>query len=573
MAQAAKYFTAGEIHNIDECCKVAESFEYFLSTYCQIEDKEKKAPVLFKLWPAQLRILPLIMFAFRLVILKARQLGLTWMCAAYVLWYAMTKPMKLVIVMSAKGDWAVEFMDRIYFIINFLPPWLYPPISKQTTEVLRFNHANKVTSTIKSLPTTEAGAQSKTPDILILDETCWNPYAKEIYNASKPGIDAAGGRIIIISNSIKNAPGWGWTRDMFVRAWKGLIDFQYVFMPWQDRPGRPENFRETQASAEGMDEQSVIEHYPETIEEAISAISGSYFGKTLSRHDEFIRDHEDTGTDGLLNVEINPDTGSEKIVFVPGQGFLTIWRKPYHTEKDSQLWVKRYAIGADISEGLGQSYSVAYVIDRKLDVLVARIRSNRLDAVEFADQLWWLSRYYNSSTREGEDCNALICCEVTGAGQTTVKELQKKGANQYVRLMPGKIAGVVTKQLGWHESEQAKHELCGDLKHWFRITAGGFYCPVLIDESSTTILHEGTRRIGPEDASKHWDCVVAAGCTIQASYFLGGPTYAIGDKRVAERQKAEEMENLDSASRAAATEYSEIIKQIKMQQEHMENRF
>jgi len=450
------------------------------------------------------------------------------MCAAYVLWFAMTKPMKLAVVISAKGEWAVEFMERIYFMLNFMPEWLYPKVVKETTEVLKFEHIVKtengyetVNSTIKSLPTTEAGAQSKTPDILILDETCWNPYVKQIYNASKPGIDAAGGRIIIISNSIKNAPGWGWTRDMFTKAYKKLIDMAFVFMPWQDRPGRPKNFREIQASSEGMDEQSAIEHYPETIEEAISAISGSYFGKTLDRHDRFIREHDIKGTNGYLQR----NKVTKDIEFIEDEnGIITIWRYPYYLHKDwgGRYWTKRYGAGADISEGLGQSYSVGYIIDRKLDELVARIRTNRLDAVEFAEQLWLLSQWYRSGRKEGGYENALICAERTGAGQTTVKELHKKGANQYVKIIPDRVGNTVSTQLGWSESEQAKHELCGDLKNWFRITKGGFYCPILVDEASTTIKHEGTRKIGPEDNTKFWDCVVAAGCTIQASYFLGG---------------------------------------------------
>ena len=41
--------------------------------------------------------------------------------------------------------------------------------------------------------------------------------------------------------------------------------------------------------------------------------------------------------------------------------------------------------GADVSEGLGKSYSVGYVIDRKHDELIARVRTNRLDAVQFAE--------------------------------------------------------------------------------------------------------------------------------------------------------------------------------------------
>ena len=524
MGQTALNFTDDERYQIEECRKVCKSFLYFLSTYCHIEDKETKGPMLFNLWPAQIKIIPLILTAIRLIILKARQLGLTWMCAAYVLWFAMTKPMKLVVVISAKGDWAVEFMERIYFIINFLPDWLYPKIVKETTEVLKFEHIiqtgpgqfDTVESTIKSLPTTEAGAQSKTPDILILDETCWNPYVKAIYNASKPGIDAAGGRIIIISNSIETAPGWSWTRDMFVNAWKGLVDFSYVFMPWQDRPGRPANFRELQAGSEGMDEQSAIEHYPETIEEAISAAAGSYFGNSLARHNQPLAGHV-----GMIikNKKGELEFKAQK------KGILEVWRYPYYLEEgfNDTPWTVRYCIGSDVSEGLGQSYSVAYVYDRLINEFVARLRSNRVDAHTWAKQLWALSNYYRNAVPSDpwyvtQPC--LICVETTGAGQTTVKELKNLGANLYVELAAGKVGSEVTTRFGWHETNQKKHDLSEDLRNWYKTTTGRIYCPILIDESSTWIKHEGGK-IGPEDG-KFGDCVIGAGLTIQADYFMEG---------------------------------------------------
>lgn len=497
------------------CAEGYQGFIRFLQKYCYIQDKIEKRPSLFRLWPAQLRILPEIFSAMLLIVLKARQLGLTWLCAAYCLWVVCFHPMKLIVVISAKGDWAVEFLDRVYFILARLPDWMLPKVLKDTSEVFRVHH-KEGNSEIKSLTTTEAGAQSKTPDILILDETCWNPYVREIYNASLPGIESAGGRIIVISNSIKAAPGWGWTKEIFVNSMKGVNGFKRIFMSWMDRPGRPENFRAIQIEA-GMDPEDVIEHYPESESEAIAALSGSYFGNTLNKHEASCR----PGSKG----EIRRDRFGDIVFEVESKGIIELWRYPYYLleDWDGHYWERRYAIGSDVSEGLGQSYSVGYVMDRHFDELVCRVRSNRLDAVQWADILDLLARWYNNANNHAKTDGAVICAERTGAGQTTVKELLKKGANQYVRLVPGKVGSPVTKELGWHESEQAKHELCGDLKHWFRTTTGGFYDALLLEECSHTIKHEGTQRIGPEDDTKLWDCVVAAGCTIQASHFLGEP--------------------------------------------------
>ena len=485
--------------------KVVKSFPFFIANYCHIIDKNTKEAIKFKLWSSQEKILPDILNAMLLIILKARQLGLTWICAAYVLWYAGTKRNRLVVVISAKGDWAVEFLERVYFMLQRLPKWLFSAkVVKETTEVLTFKHSDGSESTIKSLPTTEAGAQSKTPDVLILDETCWNPYIKEIYMASKPGIDAAGGRIILISNSIKYAPGWGWTRDIYIGAMQGLNAFKRIFMPWQARPDRPENFKAIQLN-EGMDDEDFSAQYPETEDEAISTLTGSYFGKTLSRHS--------TGEFKGITGKFYTDRRNELAFIESKSGALEIWRYPYYLLDgyDQLPWTIRYAIGSDVSEGLGLSYSVAYVIDRLFDQIVCRMRSNRIDAYIWANMLQELSLYYD---------RALICTERTGAGQTTVKRLSELNANQYVELVSGKIGSPVTKRFGWGETQQAKHELSGDLKQWFRVTEGGFCCPYLLSESSIWIRHENGR-LGPEEG-KLGDCVIAAGLTIQASQFLGG---------------------------------------------------
>ena len=504
--------------------KAAASFEYFVQEWCWIEGKEEGVAIPFKLWPAQKRILPTFLSALLLIILKARQLGLTWLTAAYCLWFALFHPGKLIIVISAKEEWAVEFLDRCKFILNRLPLWMIPEVEKESGQQLRFvfkrtKHGKVLESSdIKSLATTVEGAQSKTPDVLVMDETARNRYAKQIFASSKPGIDKAGGRIIVISNSHKDGVGWGWTRGIYVGAMKGLNKFARVFMPWWDCPQRPRNFKALQLES-GIDEDDFSQNYPETEEEAISAMAGSYFGKTLARHESECL----PGVRGWLKRVKSASGHAAGVEFEEDKkGIVEIWRYPYHLVEgwDGVYWTDRYAAGSDVSEGLGQSNSVAYVIDRSLDELVCKVCSNRLDAVEWAEQCKLLTEYYCSATDEsGTPKDALICVERTGAGQTTVKELSKVNANQYVREVTGKIGSGMTKEFGWHESEQSKHLLCGDLKAWFRNTTGGFYDGQLIDEASTTIKYEGSNRIGPEDG-KMWDTVVSAGCAIQASMFV-----------------------------------------------------
>ena len=510
---------------IDECRQVWISFLYFLNEYVWIENKETKAAMKLKLWPAQAGIIGEMVGCLLLVILKARQLGLTWLTAAYVLWRSIKHPLHLTVVISVNEDLSIEFLDRIYFILDRLPSWLYPPIKTRTKQTLEFLHYEGTISTIKSMPTTEMGAQSKTPNILVMDETCMNRMAADIFNSSYPGIEAAKGQVIVISNSIKGGPGWGWTRDLVTAALKGANGFKAIFLPWAAHPGRPEDFRQRMEAA-GMDKQDVAEHYPESITEALAAATGGYFGDTLARHKDFadgIRGHLQLVKGSKVEVEFVPEE----------RGPVRIWRYPYELVDgwDGSYMTHKYAIGSDISEGLGQTTSSAFVIDRSRDEFVAKVKSNRIDAVEWAQILYLLALYYGdfidrtqSRNFRVERVTSLICVEVTGSGQTTVKELIKKRANQYVRMVPDKVGSGLTRQYGWPENQTAKYELAGDLKQWFRATKGTIYDADLIDQASIFIRHENGRLGHEEGVNKFDDDVIGAGLTLQASNQLGeGP--------------------------------------------------
>jgi hypothetical protein len=504
----------------DESIAVCDSFEYFCDNYVWIEDKERKAPLKLKLWPAQREVIGKLINDQLLMLLKTRQVGLTWLDAAAELWLAITNPLWLSIIISASEDHAVEFLDRVKFILDRLPSFLIPPIKSKTQQVIEFNHKG-TTSTIKSMPTIKMGAESKTPNRMVIDEAHTIREIRQIFNSSYPGIEQAKGQVIIIANSIKMAAGWGFVRELYTNSMKGLNKFARIFLPWTAHPERPANFRALMID-KGMTPEDVAENYPETEEEAIAAASGSFFGSDLARHNESKR-----GVRGdLIHI-----TKTELDFEENARGTLEVWRWPYYLLEDwnNNKWERRYAIGADVAEGLGGDYSVAYVYDRYLDEIGARYRSNRMDADKFGQYLQMLSKYYDK---------ALIAVERNGAGITTIKRLQALSANQYVRLTPGKIGKAVTKEYGWLATggvNGSKWELCGDLRTWFAKTKGSIYCPILIDEASVFIKYEnGT--LGAEEG-KHDDCVIAAGLMLQASVFVGDKAKEIKPKYYGWRER------------------------------------
>lgn len=488
---------------IDECAKVWRSFLYFLDAWTWIEDKEKKRPMKLTLWPEQRRIIPIIVGELLLTLLKTRQVGLTWLAAAYVLWMAIRSPLFLAVIISASEDHAIEFLNRVYFIMNRLPKWMIPPIQSKTKMQIEFAHQGGSVATIKSMPTIEMGAESKTPNILIIDEAHTIRTVRDIYNSSYPGIEQAKGQVIVIANSVKSGPGWPFVRDLYLDSMSGKNSYKRIFLPWTAHPERPADFRLRMERA-GMAHEDVIWHYPETEEEAISAIASSYFGDALARHNK--------ARPGIKGMFFRDERTKEVSFRAANNGIVELWRYPYPLAKgfDGYQWERRYCLGSDVSEGQGASDSGCYVMDRHLDEIVCKIKSNRIAAHTWADIVLMASDYYD---------RGIITVERTGAGQTTVKILDEKKANQTVRLISGKTGSAVTKEFGWHESQQSKHELCNDLRQWLKTMRGTLWDAELLGQLQTWIEDE-TGKLGPEEG-KLGDLVIAAGCMIQAHLYQG----------------------------------------------------
>ena len=87
-------------HYLKEVLKCRKSFVYFCECYCQIlADRGQGGDwVPFHLWPQQRRVARLLQEQRLLVVLKARQLGLTWLVVAFGLWLLLFHPIATVLL-------------------------------------------------------------------------------------------------------------------------------------------------------------------------------------------------------------------------------------------------------------------------------------------------------------------------------------------------------------------------------------------------------------------------------------------------------------------------------------------
>ena len=103
----------------------AESPLYFIHHYVHIYDALIKDWVPFKLWPAQARTLKVFQCSLLVIVIKARQIGLTWLALGYALWLMLFHPAATILLYSRRDDEAIDLLDfRLKGMYRRLPRWM-----------------------------------------------------------------------------------------------------------------------------------------------------------------------------------------------------------------------------------------------------------------------------------------------------------------------------------------------------------------------------------------------------------------------------------------------------------------
>lgn len=240
----------------------------FIDRYVIIDDAqdhgEGVGTMSFTLWEAQKDLLGAMEAEPRLLILKARQLGISWLCCAYALHLCLFKPNRLVLTFSIGQEEANEMMRRIQAMYDRLPEQMRGahPVSKRNTEEITWQNG----SAIHALPSRKSAGSGYTASLIILDEFAKNENAAKLYTAVKPTIDS-GGKMIILSTA--NGAG-NLFHDLVTKAQSGTSRFAFRFLPWQARPGRDQAWY-IQVAADAATMALHRQEYPANPDEAFEA--------------------------------------------------------------------------------------------------------------------------------------------------------------------------------------------------------------------------------------------------------------------------------------------------------------
>ncbi|MBC8248532.1 MAG: hypothetical protein H8E90_02535 [Anaerolineales bacterium] len=251
-----------------ELVKCSLSGEYFIDTYCWIEDKTAREWVRFQLWPAQVSTLQAITENKLFIVLKARQLGLTWLLVCYGLWMMLFRPGSGVLLFSRRDDEAAELLDRVRQCHLRLPSFLQARVGTDNDHELELVNLGSVA---QAFPTTKHSGRSYTATLAVVDEADYIRWLRQLLTAVKPTIDA-GGQLGLISTVDKEDPS-----SEFKRIWNQAVaggnSYRPIFLPWHSRPGRDAAWYAQQQA--DYTEDDLFQEYPASPAEALAARKSS----------------------------------------------------------------------------------------------------------------------------------------------------------------------------------------------------------------------------------------------------------------------------------------------------------
>lgn len=238
-------------------------------------------------WPKQIEALEAIHNDKRVIVLKARRMGLSWVALVYALWVAIFQQGTRILILCKNEDDAAQLLDRIRRMYDRIAN---DPLSRHVLTDLKTPASGKApkdavttlaigTSVIRALPAKARAARLETSALVILDEFAFVPESEAIWRAILPTTEAeddadldfiddtppvldSEGRLVAISTGNGTTGAGKAFADQWERADSGKSGFRAVFLSWRDRPGRDEAWRERMMEALGDVESFEVE-YPE----------------------------------------------------------------------------------------------------------------------------------------------------------------------------------------------------------------------------------------------------------------------------------------------------------------------
>lgn len=244
----------------------------FIWNYVRILDPDHGI-IPFELWREQAECVRDFEQSRWVIILKARQLGITWLVLAYAVWKVLFRPGYTIVVVSKEEEAVKELMRRVRFILENLPRWMtrqkadtdpgWPgPVWDSLVMSVEILHPEGPSSRIVGEQQSKDSGRSFSASMVILDEWAFQELAEQIWTAAYPTINRPDGGQVIGLSTMEHG-------SFFQRMWDGAVaglnGFKTIFLPWWvDKRRTPEWYERTKRQFPT----SYLREYPASPEEA-----------------------------------------------------------------------------------------------------------------------------------------------------------------------------------------------------------------------------------------------------------------------------------------------------------------
>ena len=167
---------------VKEIVKSGKKPVYFINTYCKIPHPGKGL-IPFKTYDFQADLVDDLALHRFIVVLKARQLGISTITAAYVAWLVLFHRDKNVLIVATKLQTAANLVKKVKTILKNLPPWL---------KIANFSVDNKNSieltngSQVKASSTSGDAGRSEALSLLVIDEAVHIDGLDELWTGLYP---------------------------------------------------------------------------------------------------------------------------------------------------------------------------------------------------------------------------------------------------------------------------------------------------------------------------------------------------------------------------------------------------
>ena len=364
----------GVIHNftqeeIQEYIKCSKDPSYFTKKYCKVIHLDKGL-VPFDLYPYQEKMFKQFNNNRFNIVLACRQSGKSISSVAYLLWFAVFHPEKVIAILANKGSTAQEMLGRITLMLENLPFFLQPGTRALNKRSIEFSNNSRIVSAA----TSGSSIRGMSVNLLYLDEFAFVENAAEFYTSTYPVISSGKETKVIITST---ANGIG---NMYHKIWEGAVQGVNEYKPfrvdWWDVPGRDEKWKQ------------------ETINNTSQLQFDQEFGNTFFG----------TG-DTLIDGQTLLGLRAKEPILYQDSRCTKIYEKPIEGHF--------YIMTVDVAKGVGGDYSTFNIIDTSTRPFrqVAVYKNNRISPILLPNVIWKYAKIYNDAYTiiENNDQGMVVC--------------------------------------------------------------------------------------------------------------------------------------------------------------------